>query len=78
MIYTMFSIDTKSSVQEEIRRVVQAYIKKHGKPPQIVEVNPDAKDVKVEGVPVLSFQHVQKGLIYLGEEQKSDESNSPA
>lgn len=78
MIYTMFQIDTKASVQEEVSRAVRAYIRKHGKPPQIVEVNPDAKDVKADGIPVLSFQHVQKGLVYLGEEQKTDEPNPPA
>lgn len=70
----MFSIDTKSSIQDEISHILQAYIKKHGRPPQIVEVNPSVKDVQADGIPVLSFQHIQKGLVFLGEEQNEETS----
>lgn len=72
MLYTMFQYDTKKE-EEEIHAIVQRYITKHGKPPQIIEVNPSVKNIKIDGVPVLSFQLVQKGLVYLGEEQKGDE-----
>lgn len=75
MIYTMFSLELKVDAEEEIKAILARYIAKHGKPPAIVEVHPENKDVKV-GVPVLFFQYVQKQLVYLGEEQKGDENES--
>ncbi len=68
--YQMFQYDTESP--DEIKAILARYIKKHGKPPQIVEVSKDV-NVKLDGVPTICLQCVQKGLVYLGEEQKGDE-----
>lgn len=71
MIYTMFSLDAKDDVQEQVSRILTAYIRKHGRPPQIVEVNPDNQGIKADA-PVLAFPYVQKQLIYLGEEKEEE------
>lgn len=76
MTYTMVSLDLKLDTCDEIKAILARYIAKHGKPPEIVEVNPENKGIKLEGIPVLSFQYVQKSLVYLGEE-KIDEPNTP-
>lgn len=65
----MFSLDTKLDIEDEIKAILARYIEKHGRPPQIVEVSPEHKDVKLP-VPVLSFQYVQPKLVYLGEERE--------
>lgn len=74
MIYTMVALETKTDIEDEIKAILKRYIAKHGKPPQIVETNP-AVQVHLDDVPVLTFPHVQRGLIYLGEEQTTDEPN---
>lgn len=67
-LYRGWQMNLKNSLQDEVQTALQEYLRKHGKPPQILEVSTKLEQVELpEGMNVVvQAVRLPKNIILLG------------